>query len=306
MKKMKFTLIELLVVVAIIAILAGMLMPALSAAREQAKTTFCLNSKKQCGNYLAMEQSDIGKILHAAGGGGAQDNCLQWVTVLADGPMSRHEGGQMNGTWPAGNLNGLGYFKIYGSQASKVFRCEKTKYFQGSDRGMSSPGNNEYEGRNRYTYANSEIAMGMPIGDGLNSSGSYSWTPSSGWDSNFPNSVGKQNTLFTDKWGEGSSTLLLADSVRQDSGKYLFQKSHSALGSGTTGTGAISGPGYVNMCHGGKSTVLLGDLHAEVLDKNGLGSIWYKKNNLGSTDARNGIKITRYHNEANGLVWTDL
>ena len=58
MSRKIFTLIELLVVVAILSILCGLLLPALSSARNKAHVVSCLNNSKECGRQMLMYADD--------------------------------------------------------------------------------------------------------------------------------------------------------------------------------------------------------------------------------------------------------
>lgn len=58
MRIRKFTLIELLVTISIIALLAGILLPALATARERSRKTVCLGNLHQIGLALNMYLQD--------------------------------------------------------------------------------------------------------------------------------------------------------------------------------------------------------------------------------------------------------
>lgn len=84
-----FTLIELLVVIAIIGILAALLLPALGAAKEEARKAYCLNNNKQIGLMTLMYADNYENSLppRKALNGGTNDLTDGWYQLYVQNKM---------------------------------------------------------------------------------------------------------------------------------------------------------------------------------------------------------------------------
>lgn len=238
-----FTLIELLVVIAVIAVLMGILMPALSRARDQAKKTVCISQSKQLGMCMRLYAEDNDGYLHSGANNGLWDNAWEDPVVVKE-----YDWDDSYAYW------GLAYKRYANSK--KIFHCPSQERV---DDWPESGWGYKYQGFFKY------------CGYGLNKYVNWSYKYNSSSDSFVDND--RSCNLYRD-FKRKDEVILFQDHIEQkldDNGDMFYIKSGSSINLTQWRNGGTLDdfPDAVDECfrHAGRSVTTWGDGHVSEIRK---------------------------------------